>query len=71
MRILRPSEFSQFTGNFGPMTPEEIAEALALAKADFTADDLQQYTEELDGTPMEDFLNELEEAQRRADQGKP
>ena len=68
MRIQRLSEITEFP-NLRPMSPQEVAEALALAKAVFTADDLQRYTEELDGVPMEDTLREMEEIQRCAKQG--
>lgn len=70
MRILRPSEITEFPA-IRPLSPEEVAEALALSRAAFTAADLQQFTEELVGTPMEEFLQELEEDQRRMDQGAP
>jgi hypothetical protein len=58
---------------FRELTPEEMKEALALAKASFTAEDLQRYTE-LDleeGVDAEEFLAELEEKQRALDQGSP
>lgn len=59
MRILKPSEFKDFPG-VEDLTPEELAEAYALARAAFTAEDLQRYTEEEEGIPMEDLLRELE-----------
>jgi hypothetical protein len=69
MRILRPEEVKEFP-ELREFTPEELKEAYALAKASFTAADLQKYTEEEEGVPMEDFLKELEEIQQRADQKK-
>ena len=69
MRILRPEEVKEFP-ELRELTPEELKEAYALAKASFTAADLQEYTEEDEGVPMEEFLKELEEAQHRADQEK-
>ncbi len=70
MRILRLSEVTEFP-EIRELSPEEVAEALALAKAAFTADDLQLFTEVDEGTPMEDFIRELEEAERQADLGCP
>ena len=68
MRILRPSEAHDWNPDFRELTPEELAQAYALAKAAFTAEDLQRYTELDEGVPMEDFLRELEETQRQMDQ---
>lgn len=67
MKILRPEEVKVFPP-FRDLTPEELAEAYALAKAAFTAEDLQRYTEEEEGIPMEDVMRELEEAQRQWDE---
>ena len=67
MRILRPEEVKEFP-KLTELSPEELREAYALARASFTAEDLQRYTEVEEGVPMEDFLKELEETQRRADQ---
>jgi len=60
----------EFAG-FQTLSPEELAQASALAKAAFTAEDLQRFTEtDLDqGIPMEVLLQEMEEAQRKLDQG--
>ena len=49
---------------------EELKEAYALAKAAFTADDLQRYTELDEGVPMEEVLAELEDIHRQITQGK-
>lgn len=50
------------------LSPEELKEAYALAKAAFTADDLQRYTEVEEGVSADDVLAEMEEAQRLADE---
>lgn len=69
MKILRPSE----TNVIPPareLTPEELAQAYRLAKAAFTADDLQRYTEVDEGIPAVEVLNELENKQKQIDQGQ-
>jgi len=66
MRILKPSEYEQFRGA-RVMTPEEEAEALALARAAFTAVDLQRYAELDEGISAEELMAQLEEAQREYD----
>ena len=43
-----------------PLTPEQRAAILAKAKADFTAEDLQRFTEIDEGIPMEQVIEELE-----------
>jgi hypothetical protein len=50
------------------LSPEELKEAYALARAAFTAEDLQQFTELDPGVPMDEFLAELEEIQKDIDQ---
>jgi hypothetical protein len=70
MRVLRPSEIQQYPES-RPLSPEELAEAYALAKAAFTAEDLQRYTEEDEGVSMEEVLQELDELQRQFDQRSP
>lgn len=67
MRILRPEEVTKFP-EFRELTPEELKEAYRLGREAFTAADLQKYTEVDEGIPFEDILEELEEAERRADQ---
>ena len=74
MRIVKMSELASgvpFDPVFRDLSPEELAQAYALAKAAFTAEDLQRFTElDLDqGIPMEVLLQEMEEAQRKLDQG--
>ena len=58
----------------GELTPEQLKEAYALARADFTEADLQDFAEDLKkliesggGTPMDEFLDELEQAQKEHD----
>jgi len=58
-----PDLFPQFR----EFSAEELAQAYALAKAAFTAEDLQRFTEVDEGIPMELLLQELEEAQRQVD----
>jgi hypothetical protein len=67
MRILRPSEIQEFPEPKA-LSAEDLAQALALANAAFTAEDLQRYTEEEDGIPMEEVLRDLEAIQRQMDQ---
>jgi hypothetical protein len=52
-----------------PMTPEQRAAALAKIKAEFSAADLQRFTEEDDGIPMEQILKECEELHRNLTTG--
>jgi hypothetical protein len=66
MKILRPEEVKVFP-ELKELSPEELKEAYALAKAAFTAEDLQRYTEIEEGVPAEEVLKELEENQRRFD----
>jgi hypothetical protein len=64
MKILRLEEVTSWPG-FRDLTPEEYKEAMALAKAAFTAADLQQYTELDEGIPFEEVVAALEEQQKR------
>ncbi len=70
MRVLRPEEVTSFPEKRN-LSPDEIREAYALARAAFTADDLQRYTEDLKGVPAEEVLQELEETQKRLEQDRP
>lgn len=70
MKILRPEEVTVFP-EFRELTPEELQEAYALARAAFTAEDLQRYTELDEGTPVEELLAEMDEAQGQADPRTP
>jgi hypothetical protein len=67
MKILRPAEVTCFPEP-RELSPEEQAQAYTLARAAFSADDLQRYTETLEGVPAEDVLRELEETQRQLEQ---
>ncbi len=67
MKILRLEEVKSFPEP-RELSPEELAEAYALARAAFTVEDLQRYTEVEECIPMEEFLKELESIQRRFDQ---
>jgi hypothetical protein len=70
VRIIKMSELEQnpdLVFKFGELSPEELAQVYALAKAAFTAEDLQRFTEVDEGIPMELLLQELEEAQRHID----
>ena len=49
------------------LTPDELRDAYAMARAAFTADDLQKFTELDEGVPMDAFLAELEKAQEEHD----
>jgi hypothetical protein len=66
MKILRPEEVTSFPEP-RDLSPEELKEAYALARAAFTAEDLQRYTELDEGIPAEEVLHELEEAEKQFD----
>ncbi len=55
-----------FTGR--ELTPEEMAVVMKAAREAFTAEDLQRYTEEDEGIDAEEFLQEMEETQKRYEQ---
>jgi len=67
MKIYRPHEitdFSVFPEIEKEWTPEELKEVYALARANFTAADLQRYTEIYDEEFLaEDVLAEMEAQQ--------
>lgn len=69
MRILRPHEVKEFP-EIRELTPEELKEAYALARAAFTADDLYRCIEPEgeEEVSMEELLKELEKIQNEADQ---
>jgi hypothetical protein len=66
MRILRPHEVQVFP-EFRELTAEELKEAYALSRASFAAEDLARFFDLDEGTPMEDFLRELEAVQRKCE----
>jgi len=68
MKILRPEEVTTFPEP-RELSPEEMKEVYALARAAFTAADLQRYTELDEGVPADEILAEMEEVQKQADQG--
>jgi hypothetical protein len=71
MRIIRVEElkdYPDFKPAFREMSPEELKEAYALARAAFTAADLQRYTEIDPGIPFEEVLAELERQQKAMDE---
>jgi hypothetical protein len=71
VKILRPEEVTDYSQLITrDLTPEELAEAYALARAAFTAADLQEYTEVDDVIPAEDVVHEMEEAQKQFDEKK-
>ncbi len=67
MKILRPEQVTSFPDK-REMGADELKEAYALARAAFTADDLQRYTEVLKGVPAEEVLRDLEDIQQRLEQ---
>lgn len=68
MKIYRPGEFKGEL-DFRELTPEGYKEAMALARAAFTAEDLQRYTVVDEEIPMDQLLDELEELQKQYGQG--
>ena len=67
MEIIRLQDAKEWPGAVD-LSPEELKEAYELARAAFTADDLQKFTEIVqDETPMEVFLETLEKAQEEHD----
>jgi hypothetical protein len=64
MKIQRLEEVTSLP-KFRELTPEELKEAYALARAAFTADDLQKFTEIVEDVPAEMVLAEMEAAQKQ------
>ena len=69
MMIRRLEEVTKLP-EFREYTDEEVKEAYALAKAAFTVEDLLRYTDEPEDVSAEEFLTEMEEAQRQHDRAK-
>jgi hypothetical protein len=70
MKIIRLADAKEWPV-LGSLSPEELKEAYALARAEFTADDLQKFTEiDQDEVPMEAFIAELEKAQQDREQSR-
>jgi DNA-directed RNA polymerase subunit F len=71
MKILRPEQVTpEALAALRPLSPEELKEAYALARAAFTAEDLQRFTEIVEDVPAHDVLRELEQAQKQFDNHK-
>jgi hypothetical protein len=69
MKIIKPSEFKPgMRLDYKDLTPDELAEVYRLARAAFTAEDLQRYTEIEEGVSAEELLRELEETQKQYDE---
>ncbi len=69
MQIRRLEEVTSLP-EFREYTEEEVKEAYALARAAFTVEDLLRYTDVQEDVSAEEFLAEMEEAQRQQDQRK-
>jgi hypothetical protein len=71
MKILRPEEVTaENFPKFRDYTAEEMKEAMALAKAAFTIEDLLRFTEIVEEIPARDVLAELDQDQNEADREK-
>jgi hypothetical protein len=70
VKIFRPEEVTSFPEP-RTLSPEELKQAYALARAAFTAEDLQRYTELDEGLPALEVLRALEETEQRLDQMSP
>jgi hypothetical protein len=66
MKIQRLEEISEIP-EFREYSEEEVKQAYALAKATFTADDLQLFTEVDKGVSADDVLALMEDAQKQID----
>jgi hypothetical protein len=60
-----PPEKSKSPPPAQPLSPEELRAAYEWAKKHFTAEDLQRYTVEEEGIPLEQVLAKMEEIQRQ------
>ena len=68
MKIYRPEEVTPeilASVRADQLSPEELKEAYALARAAFTVEDLLRFTEKVEDVPAEDVLRELENAQKQ------
>jgi hypothetical protein len=67
MKIIRLEDAKEWP-ELESLSPEELKEAYALARAAFTADDLQRFTEiDQEAVSMDAFLDELEKVQQEYD----
>jgi hypothetical protein len=64
MKIARPDE-RNIPLDYRVLNPEELAAAYVLARAAFTAEDLQRYTELDPLIPADEVLAELEARQKQ------
>jgi hypothetical protein len=69
MKILRPEEVVSIKDLAWNATPQQVAEALQLAREAFTAADLQKFTEVEEGISAEEVLAELEKQQQAYEEG--
>ena len=69
MKIIRMEDLTEFP-EIRELTPEELKEAYALADAAFTAADLQRFTEDDEGVPIEQVLEEMEEIHKQVEEEK-
>jgi hypothetical protein len=67
MKILRAEEVTSIPPP-RELSPEELREAYALAKAAFSVEDLLRFTDETQEFPADEVLAEMEQAQKEADQ---
>jgi hypothetical protein len=67
MQILRPENILSFPEP-RDLTPEQLKQANALARAAFTAEDLQRYAELDEGVAADEVLREMEELEKQLDE---
>jgi hypothetical protein len=70
MRILRPERVTSFPG-LRSLTPVELKQAYALARASFTAKDLYRNTDVDEGVSAAEVLRALEKAEQQLGEGSP
>jgi hypothetical protein len=69
MELIRPEQAQRFP-DVKELSADELKQAYELSKAEFTAADLQRYTEEEEGVSGEEILRRLEEQQQRLDKSR-
>jgi hypothetical protein len=73
MKIYRPEEVTPevlASVRTDALSPEQLKEAYALARAAFTVEDLLRFTENVEDVSAEEVLRELEETQKHFDNQK-
>jgi hypothetical protein len=66
MNIIRPASTTEFP-EARELSPEELAQAFALARAAFSPEDLQKFTELGEGDILlEDLLRKLQDRQQQS-----